>query len=333
MTESTQSCDRHTLNRNYGFPPETFDPARLPDIDHEFLNQEDLDAFAQALHAPDPLQGDDASSIRSPTLRSVSSFDITKRQSQAFDDSDALAVAAAAGAASGDVSGPANGGHEPIFITAQNDWAPVNEKIYRRSSSKRHKKKGRRRTDTFLGVRTKDETREGFFYNLTRWPILFLALAWLAGLGITYMLTRLYIWVYEQFVTWRGRRERLRRNMRLTNNYRDWVVAAKELDGFLGRQRWKEENEFAYYDSKTVRRVWEQVRKCRLKAEAEEHSDWSNRRGSGRKTPGKAPVDELRALMEACVKNNFVGVENPRLYSQTYYGTKNLVQNFIDEGE
>ncbi|PHH83987.1 hypothetical protein CDD83_2680 [Cordyceps sp. RAO-2017] len=38
-------------------------------------------------------------------------------------------------------------------------------------------------------------------------------------------------------------------------------------------------------------------------------------------------------MIEACVKNNFVGVENSRLYSQTYYGTKNLVQNFIDEVE
>ena len=40
---------------------------------------------------------------------------------------------------------------------------------------------------------------------------------------------------------------------------------------------------------------------------------------------------DLRTLLEAAVKNNFVGTENPRLYSETYYGTKNLVQSFIDE--
>ena len=45
------------------------------------------------------------------------------------------------------------------------------------------------------------------------------------------------------------------------------------------------------------------------------------------------PIEELKNLIEACVKSNFVGVENSRLYSQTYYGTKNLVQEFIDEGE
>ena len=58
-------------------------------------------------------------------------------------------------------------------------------------------------------------------------------------------------------------------------------------------------------------------------------------RGNGNEngnTRGKA-VEDLKALVEACVKNNFVGVENSRLYSQTYYGTKNMVQDFIDEGK
>lgn len=53
--------------------------------------------------------------------------------------------------------------------------------------------------------------------------------------------------------------------------------------------------------------------------------------GSGVSKRSKA-ADDLKALIEACVKNNFVGVENSRLYSQTYYGTKDLVQDFIDEG-
>lgn len=68
------------------------------------------------------------------------------------------------------------------------------------------------------------------------------------------------------------------------------------------------------------------MRKVRLRAEAQE--------GSGPANGDKAKaVEDLKALIEACVKNNFVGVENSRLYSQTYYGTKNLVQNFIDEGK
>ncbi|CAI4218349.1 unnamed protein product [Parascedosporium putredinis] len=106
----------------------------------------------------------------------------------------------------------------------------------------------------------------------------------------------------------------------------DWVIAAKELDSFLGRQDWKEENEYAYYDSKTIRRVWDHMRKLRHKAESLEKSK-NNETGKAK------PVEELRVLAEACIKSNFVGVEGPRLYSQTYYGTKNLVQNYIDESE
>ena len=31
-------------------------------------------------------------------------------------------------------------------------------------------------------------------------------------------------------------------------------------------------------------------------------------------------LDKLRTLVEGCVKNNFAGLENPQLYSNTYYG-------------
>ncbi|KAI8289710.1 Patatin-like phospholipase domain-containing protein [Colletotrichum sp. SAR11_57] len=320
---------------SYGFPPESFGSDGLPDFDTNFLDDADLEAFVNALHAPDPLQSpaDETTSLRSPGLSSTSSLDITKRGSTYEDGyDDPSAVAAAAAAAAGDVTAPSqpNGnGHasQPnMFITAQNDWAPVNQRVAKRGS-RRRRNRAKGAAEALLGTRTKDETREGIFYALLKWPMLFFVGAWLAGLALTYLYTRLYIWVYEHFVTWRGTRERLRRSMRRTNNYRDWVVAAKELDSYLDRQRWKEENDFAYYDSKTVKRVWEQMRKCRHRAEEQENGEVDGEKG------GKPAVEELHALLSACVKSNFVGVENPRLYSQTYYGTKNLVQNFVDEVE
>lgn len=318
-------------NTEYGFPPEAFDPSNLPDVDHEFVDTQDLIAFEQALHAPDPLHSPvDETGSRSP--RSPSSFSLTKRNSQieGHFENDSAAVAAAAGAASGDL--PVTLGHrrtysQGTFITAQNDWAPVNSRIYgrKKGSKKRKRKGGKGPVEGLLGTRTKDETREGYLYMVLKWPLLFFVFAWLFWLCITYLSTRLYIWVYEHFFTWRGQRQRLRSNMRKTSNYRDWVGAAKELDGYLGRQTWKEENDFAYYDSKTVRRVWDHIRKTRARAEEQERL--------GEKGEDSKAVGELKALIEACVKNNFVGVENSRLYSQTYYGTKNLVQNFLDEGE
>ena len=314
----------------YGFPHELFDPSNLPDVDRQFIDPDDLAAFERALQAPDPLQGtsDETAGVKSP--RSVSSVNLTKRNSHtAYDEDDddfeqASLVAASAGAAGGDLVSPTPS--QGTFITAQHDWAPVNSEVYRAGRKSKKRKKGFKAEGSLLGTRTKDETREGYLYQLSKWPLLFFVFGWLGALSLAYFFTRWYIFAYEHFFTWRGQRETLRRNMRRASNYNDWVAAAKELDSYLGRKAWREENKYAYYDFGTVKRVWDQMRKMRIKAEAHEKDDSSGDNGESR------AVDELRLLVEASVKNNFVGVENARLYSQTYYGTKNLVQNFLDEG-
>ncbi|KAI1502319.1 patatin-like phospholipase domain-containing protein [Biscogniauxia marginata] len=307
-------------HHNYGFPPEAFDYTRLPDFDREFLPPEHLAAFAQALSAPDPIPSPDDVSSPRHTNRHSASLELTRSGSVASIDAAGLPESVSS----------QNGAQSSMFITAQNDWAPVNQKVSKLGRRRRKKK-------TAMGRRTVDETREGYLYGLLKWPFLLFVGMWIFGLGVTYLWTRFYVSLYEQFITLRGRREKLRKNMRATSSYRDWVNAAKEMDAFLGNQHWKEENQFAYYDSKTVRRVWEQIRKHRKAAELLEAQDTG---GPGYENgdllvngDGKKAVEELKALVEACVKSNFVGVENPRLYSQTYYGTKNLVQNFVDEVE
>ncbi|KAF8539575.1 acyl transferase/acyl hydrolase/lysophospholipase [Trichophaea hybrida] len=191
---------------------------------------------------------------------------------------------------------------EDHFITAHNDWRPVNTRI--------RKKRARRRG--------KDETREGFVYTLIKWPLLVLVFAWIAVLSILYVMTRFYISQYEYWITWRGERNRLRKKLREAESYKEWVDAAKGLDRFLGgAEKWKEEDTFDYYDHATVRKILRDLRKVREKAEQQ----------------GGKEVEELRSLVEACVKDNFAGIESARMYSQTYYGTKHLVQNFVDEVE
>lgn len=325
--------------RTYGFPPEAFDWSRLPDTDTNFLPPEDLDAFIHALTAPDPTQsptGEDGSSIRLGSPGPLSAGVSRQNSIGAGGDGDSPGFARSGSATSN------------MFISAQNDWAPVHEKVLGKDKDRRRKKdnihthttkKRKRRVassavisgplKSIIGTRSKDETREGYLYSLLKWPFLLIVGAWILGLSIAYLATRSYIYLYEQFVAWRGKRERLRRAMRATGNYKDWVAAAKQMDEFFGNEKWKEEDEFAYYDSRTVRRVWDQLRKCRERAEKEEKE---KKETGGEEKEKRRPVDDLKALIEGCVKNNFVGVENPRLYSQTYYGTKNLVQNFVDEG-
>lgn len=197
-------------------------------------------------------------------------------------------------------------------IIALNDWRPVHQRVKRKSS-----RKSRRNGTT---RRTKDETREGFVYGLLKWPLLLFILAWIIGLSLAYLVTRTYIWAYERFVTWRGRRQVLRNVLRSKTNYEDWKVAAQSLDSHLGNNEWKAEDSYAYYDHSTVRQVTDQLRAGRLIAESEASEATKNE-----------AARRLGALVEACVKDNFVGVENPRLYSETYYGTKNLAQEYVDE--
>ena len=199
---------------------------------------------------------------------------------------------------------------EPKFITALNDWRPVHQRVKRRKKSKKPPRRG------------KDETREGIFYEVLKYPLLILVFGWLAFLTLAYVLTRFYIYAYERSVTWRGRRQQLRARLQDAASYEDWIAGAKDLDAYLGNHAWKERPDYAYYDSKTIHRAHRQMVALRRKAEAQ-HDQQDQQR----------TAEELRTLLEACIKNNFAGFENPRLYSETYYGSKNLLQDFIDESE
>ncbi|EKG13919.1 Patatin/Phospholipase A2-related protein [Macrophomina phaseolina MS6] len=199
------------------------------------------------------------------------------------------------------------------FITALNDWRPVHQRV--RKKKRRQPRRG------------VDETREGFVYTLLKWPLLFTVFGWLFVLGLMYLLTRLYIYLYEHWITWRGKRERLRRKLNQTTNYQDWVAAAKELDGHLGNEKWKQTDEYAYYDAKTIRRVKDTLIKLRTQVEQEQNAV------NGQSGSSAYAINQLRGLLEACVKSNFVGFENPHLYSESYYGTKHLVQAYVDEIE
>ena len=200
---------------------------------------------------------------------------------------------------------------ESSSVTALNDWRPVRQRV--KPKRPRSYKKPRRTTD---------ETREGFVYTILKWPLLLLVVNWVLVLAFAYLITRTYVWAYERLITWRGQRQRLRQDVRSKTSYEAWHAAASELDLHLGNEQWKKTDDYAYYNSATVKKVNVQLKSSRKRAMSLELIEGDSH--------CKA-LSELRGLVEACVQNNFVGVENPRLYSETYYGTKYLAQQFIDE--
>ncbi|KKA26820.1 hypothetical protein TD95_000760 [Thielaviopsis punctulata] len=296
----------------YGFHSHNFDSSTIPDIDTDFCNPAHMDAFEQALNAPDALL---SPTLSANDLRPSSPDTLRHPSSAGFSLSPTSPSSSYIGSPPAVFSGPDYASPQlpvqtkALFFAARSDWAPVNEKVKKPAGAKAKPKKEKRAPLRLQGQRTTDETREGIFYSLLKWPLFFGVFSVLAFEWFAYLLTRFYIWWYENFFTWRGRRNALRTRLHQATTYDEWVHGAQNLDGFLGRQKWKEDDKFAYYDSATVRKACAQLKKARARAEAADRKGETESFAAG----------ELAALLQSCVKNNFAGIENTKLYSQTYY--------------
>lgn len=186
-------------------------------------------------------------------------------------------------------------------ITSKNDWTPIYTKLSSKKSSKKKKKHStHKKTDDFF---------QSYSYRILRYPILGFILLWCSFLVIVYFFIRLYIALYEYFFTWTGQRRRLRLALRKSKDYAEWVSNAIKLDKFLKLDKWKTHPNFYYYDYKTLK-----ITVKKLKALRTENSK-----------------EELALFLQGCIKANFAGTENPILYSQTYYGTKEIVEEYNTE--
>jgi predicted acylesterase/phospholipase RssA len=201
-------------------------------------------------------------------------------------------------------------------VTALNDWGPVHQKVKRNRVRRKPARKSR----------SKDETREGFVYSILYYPLLFIVCGWIVFLFVIYNLTRFYIYAYEHAFSWTGQREVLRRQLQRANSYDEWQAAAQHLDEYLGNEEWKQTDPYSYYNHATLKKVTAQLAELQRKVQLEASK-------GPEEGDGLRPLDELKALLESCVKDNFVGIENPRLYSETYLGTKTLIQTFVDQVE
>uniref|UniRef100_A0A060SWG7 ARAD1A04554p n=1 Tax=Blastobotrys adeninivorans TaxID=409370 RepID=A0A060SWG7_BLAAD len=182
---------------------------------------------------------------------------------------------------------------EASYIISVNDWAPVNAPLKRRLR--------RKPTDSDPGT--------GLGYTLFRWPILVAIALWLALLAFVYAIVRFWVALFEYFITWRGPRRKLRENLRSARSYEEWINAAKVLDDHLGNTSWKHSPKFSRYDYRTIGRITNSLRQLRSQNKAE----------------------EVGSILQGCVKHNFAGTQGQPLYSQCYYGTKDLVEEFNSE--
>ncbi|KAI0375647.1 patatin-domain-containing protein [Pilatotrama ljubarskyi] len=141
-----------------------------------------------------------------------------------------------------------------------------------------------------------------WLYLVLRWPLLGLIFAFIAAQFGMYVIIRQLVNAKEWVSAWRGRRGILRARLRNANTYQEWKDAALALDEYMHFDDWKLIDEDPYYDWKLVRKVRRSLKTFRERNDA---------RG-------------VLGVLETCIRNNFAG---------TYYGTKVLIESYIDEVE
>ncbi|PWN43699.1 patatin-domain-containing protein [Ceraceosorus guamensis] len=179
-------------------------------------------------------------------------------------------------------------------ISATSDFAPVREKTSHKASKKHD-----------------SGSRQGPVYAVLRFPLL--VAVWLAIIVqfLLYVLVRQCVNVIEYLSAWRGERGRLRRKLRASRSWEEWTTTAKEMDEFGGFGEWRYEDASGLYDWRLVKKVTASLKAFRERDDAE----------------------NLLGVLDLCIRNNFAGIENFRLYSETYFGTKFAIEAYLQEAE
>lgn len=82
----------------------------------------------------------------------------------------------------------------------------------------------------------------------------------------------------------------------------------------MKKEEWKASPEYGYYDYRLIQKVIKHLRLYRAKNDLES-------------------ITHLKDVLYVCLKQNFAGIENAKLYSNTYLGTKYLIDEYVNEGK
>lgn len=261
--------------------------------DKDYINPDHIHAFAKAL-----VWNDDDSELSLASPKFAGSPLEASRDAEALDDADLDQNAISL-----------NPLHKPDRISSVNDWFPINNNQTSKSKPGKSTRQSKRLKLKSATKKLSNEFRSSASYTLLRWPVLVVIGIWVAFLCVLYTFVRAYVALLEYFFTWVGERKRLRDNLRGSKSYQEWIDNAIKLDKYLNLDKWSVNPKFSYYDSYTVRLTISRLRQLR--------------------EAGRAL--DLIVILEGCLKKNFAGIENKQLYAHRYYGTKNLVAEYVDE--
>lgn len=179
-------------------------------------------------------------------------------------------------------------------VSAASDFAPIFEVVKKRHDSSKA---------------NESSIPEGGMYKLLRWPILWLIFTLILIDFSLYVLVRQIVNLMEIIGAWKGYSGVLRNKLQSAQTYPDWKRAALQFDEYRHYDEWKENNSSPFYDWRLVQRIVYAIRGFRKSKD----------------------VHGLMGVLNLCLKHGFAGMENRSLYSQSFYGTKRLIEEFYEE--
>ncbi|KRW99573.1 Acyl transferase/acyl hydrolase/lysophospholipase [Pseudocohnilembus persalinus] len=103
----------------------------------------------------------------------------------------------------------------------------------------------------------------------------------------------------------------LKQQMKKQKNYDEWKIFAEKYDKVENVQQWKDRVQTKDYNYKYIKYLRNNLREARQKQD----------------------IDQLIQLIRANAYRNIGNIHNPRLYHQSYVGTKSLIEDFQREME
>ncbi|KAI9487025.1 MAG: acyl transferase/acyl hydrolase/lysophospholipase [Benjaminiella poitrasii] len=153
---------------------------------------------------------------------------------------------------------------------------------------------------------------KGVSYLLLQYPLI-LIIGLIMFFELTaYILLRQIVRIWENVFSWRGKKRTLRNKLRASTTYKEWCESADELDKYMHKDEWKKTIPYAYYDYRLLQKVVKHLKMYRQGGTSED-------------------ATKLMDVLYVCLKQNFAGIENVKLYSNTYLGTKSLIEEYVEE--
>ncbi|TPX51425.1 hypothetical protein SeMB42_g01913 [Synchytrium endobioticum] len=166
---------------------------------------------------------------------------------------------------------------------------------------------------TSMAMPSRPRSRESFSSMLIRIPLLLGILSILFVDLILYIMVRQWVNMWESLTTWVGRGKELRQKLHQAKTYKEWSSYAKELDKYLGNEEWTKIEHSNEYDVPLIRKMARKLKRLRSSGDP-------------------SAVREVRkVLAHGACKADVGGVQCAALYSHTYYGTKDIVESYVEE--